>query len=222
MIQHDLKHYFRKSRKLIKQGKLHFMSKLNLLFIIFILTACTEKKEGIRIDLSKHNDTVTVTYTNLSDSIYVLNGILCRAIDENEKISKDGEPVSIDPNKATIMPFFDENNQPPYITKFTYEKNEDELILQKKRDSLFNRSTNDHIYFESVLILHPKTTRTINFKISRNSDKHYFQMFDYYSVGYIGRSNYNRISAVLKDVNPNYYLYKYRFNPRSELKINLK
>lgn len=198
------------------------MKKLYLLFIILILTACTEKQEGIRIDLSKHNDTVMVTYTNLSDSIYVLNGIICRPMHENEKMEEDIEPVSIDPNEATIMPYFDENNQPPYITKFTYEKNEDELILQKKRDSIFNRSTNnDHIYFESVLILHPKTTRTINFQISQNSDKYNFQILDYYNIGSIGRSRYNRISTDLKDVNPNYYLYKYRFNPSSQLKIKI-
>ncbi|MDH2207290.1 MULTISPECIES: hypothetical protein [unclassified Empedobacter] len=198
------------------------MKKLYLLFIILILTACTENKEGIRIDLSKHNDTVTVTYTNLSDSIYVLNGIMCRPMHENEKMEEDRKPVSIDPNEATIMPYFDENNQPPYITKFTYEKNEDELILQKKRDSLFNRSTNnDHIYLESVLILQPKTTRTINFEISQNSDKYNFQILDYYNIGSPGRNMYNRISPVLKDVNPNYYLYKYSFNPSSQLKIKI-
>ena len=147
---------------------------------------------------------------------------MCRPMHENEKMEEDRKPVSIDPNEATIMPYFDENNQPPYITKFTYEKNEDELILQKKRDSLFNRSTNnDHIYLESVLILQPKTTRTINFEISQNSDKYNFQILDYYNIGSPGRNMYNRISPVLKDVNPNYYLYKYSFNPSSQLKIKI-
>lgn len=199
------------------------MKKIFIIYIILSFTACSEKKEGVRIDLSKNNDIVTVSYTNLSDTIYVLNGIMCRPVHENEKILDDGEHTSTDINEAAPMPYFDEKNQPPYIKNITYEKDKNELTLQKIRDSISNRPTHEeNIPLESVLILYPKTTRTVKLKLDRNSNKHYLQMFDYYNMGRSGKFMFGYISPVLKDVNPNYYLYKYRFNSRSKLKINLK
>lgn len=125
--------------------------------LTFLLTACSKNKQGILVDLSKNNDTVILNYTNLSDSTYVINGIFCRIMHKDEKIktlknSEDGE----------IMPFIDVNNQPPEISSFYYDVTNEELNLQKYRDSIFKRNNQqDYYLFEKILILHPNTSRKI-------------------------------------------------------------
>lgn len=194
------------------------MKKIFIIYIILSLTACVEKKEGIQVDVLEKNDTISVTYTNFSDTIYIVNGILFDIFKDNES------PKHYNSDEPTPEIYHNANNETPNIRSFFYQTNKDELYLQKMKDSIYKRPKNEDYYpFENILIIYPKTSKTVYSKINLNKEnqKLNLKVIDFHELNY-GKIIYEQVSPILKDVNPNYYLYRYRFNSHSKLKINLQ